>query len=60
MDEMPENYERNIYNLLREQFDRVIYVLSKEIDIKMTNKTSEKMFKSYVASENCLYLRASL
>lgn len=31
------NYERNIYNLLREQFDRVIYVLSKEIDIKITN-----------------------
>ncbi|MCC8097011.1 MAG: hypothetical protein LIO44_00255 [Eubacterium sp.] len=54
------DYEKSIYNLMREQFDRVVYVLSKEIDIKIYNATAEKMLSSYVADEGWLYPWATL
>lgn len=53
-------YEREIYNLMRDQFDRVIYVLSKQLDIKITMNTARKMLEKYVRSKGWLYPWATL
>lgn len=53
-------YERSIYNLMRDQFDRVIYVLSKQLDIKITNSAARQMLDTYVQTEGWLYPWATL
>lgn len=53
-------FERSIYNLMREQFDRVVYVLSKQIDIKITNAVAQRMLITYVNGEGWLYPWATL
>ncbi len=53
-------FEKNIYNLMRDQFDRVIYVLSKELDIKITLGASRKMLETYISMEGWLYPWATI
>ncbi len=49
------DFERNIYNLLRDHFDRVIYVLAKQIDIKISNHLAKQMLITYVKGKGWLY-----
>lgn len=54
------DFEKDIYLLMREQFDRVIYVLSKQLDIKITNSAAQRMLTTYVKGEGWLYPWATL
>lgn len=54
------DYERRIYTLMREQFDRVIYVLSKAIDIKITASAARRMLETYINGRGWLYSWATL
>lgn len=54
------NFEKDIYLLMREQFDRVIYVLSKQLDIKITYPAAQRMLTTYVKGEGWLYPWATL
>lgn len=58
--ELLTDYERRIYNLMREQFDRVIYVLSKAIDIKITAGAARRMLETYVNGRGWMYSWATL
>lgn len=49
------DFERNIYKLMKENFDIVEYVLSKAIDIKITRALAEEMLKTYIASKSWQY-----
>ena len=49
------DFEKNIYNLMREYFDIVVYILSKEIDIKITNKVARELLEVYVSGKSWLY-----
>lgn len=49
------DFEKSIYYLMRDQFDRVIYVLSKQIDIKISNSLAKRMLITYVNGEGWLY-----
>lgn len=49
------DFEKNIYYLIREQFDRVIYILSKQLDIKITNNAARNMLTTYVSGKGWLY-----
>lgn len=53
-------FEKAIYELMRNQFDRVVYIWSKQIDIKITSGIAEKRLTEYVASEGWLYPWATL
>ena len=44
-----------LYNLLREQFDRIIYILEKTTGIKISEAFAEKLLKSYVVNEGWMY-----
>lgn len=48
-------FERQIYNLMREQFDRIVYIWSSAIDIWITQKEATERLKTYVASQFWLY-----
>lgn len=48
-------YEKGIYNLMREQFDRAVYILEKKLDIKIGLNTAKKMLLKYIAAEAWLY-----
>lgn len=52
--------EKNIYYLLREQFDRVIYILNKVLDIYITPKSAESMLKTFVNGRGWMYSWATL
>lgn len=54
------DYERKIYDLMREQFDRVIYVLSKAIDIKILPSAARRMLETYVNGHGWLYSWSTL
>lgn len=54
------DFEKNIYLLMRKQFDRVIYVLSKQLDIKITSSAAQRMLTTYVKGEGWLYPWATL
>lgn len=54
------NFEINIYNLMRDQFDRIIYILEKELDIKISINLAKRMLKDYVDSEGWLYSWATI
>lgn len=49
------DFEKNIYYLLREQFDRVIYILSKQLDIGITNSVAKEMLNTYVNGKGWMY-----
>lgn len=49
------DFEKNIYYLMREQFDRVVYILSKQLDIKITNNAARNMLTTYVSGKGWLY-----
>lgn len=53
--ELLTDFEKNIYNLMKENFDIVVYVLSKAIDIKITRALAEEMLKTYIASKSWQY-----
>ena len=44
-----------LYNLLRDQFDRIIYILEKTTGIKISEAFAEKLLKSYVVNEGWMY-----
>lgn len=46
--------------LLREQFDRVIYILSKDIEVYISYSKAESMLQSYLANEGWRYRIATL
>lgn len=58
--ELFTDYERKIYNLMREQFDRVIYVLSKSIDVQITLSAARRMLETYVNGRGWMYSWATL
>ena len=47
--------EKNIYYLLRDQFDRVIYILRQVLDIYITNKSAKSMLETFVKGKGWLY-----
>lgn len=49
------DFEKNIYCLMREQFDRVIYILSKQLDIRITNNAAKSMLTTYVSGKGWMY-----
>lgn len=49
------DFEKNIYNTVRENYDTAIYILSKVINIRITSKLAERMLTSYVKHEAWLY-----
>ncbi len=53
-------FEKSIYILMREQFDRVIYVLSKQLDIRITSAAAKRMLTTYVNGEGWMYPWATL
>lgn len=52
--------EKKTLNLLREQFDRVIYVLSKDIGIHISANVAKKMLRIYIGEEGWRYRNATL
>ncbi len=44
-----------LYALLREQFDRIIYILEKMTGIKISAAFAKKLLESYVANEGWMY-----
>lgn len=46
---------RTVYNLMRTQFDRVIYILEKDIDMKISKRLAEAMLTLYVDNQGWLY-----
>ena len=51
---------RQIYDLLREQFDRVIYLLKKDTGIFISEATAAYMLKEYLGDRGYLYRVATL
>lgn len=49
-----------IYKLLREQFDRVIYLLQKDIDIFISIAFAETLLNDYLKIKGYLYVAASM
>lgn len=47
-------------HLLAEQFDRIIYILSKDTEINITPSIAKEMLKSYVHNKGWLYRDATL
>ena len=54
------DYEQRIYNLMREQFDRAIYILSKEIYIKILPPAARRILETYVNGRGWMYSWATL
>lgn len=50
--------EKNIYYLLRDQFDRVIYILRQVLDIYITNKSAKSMLETFVKGK-CYYCKGT-
>lgn len=48
-------FEKNIYNTVRENYDTAIYILSKVINIRISQKLAERMLTSYIKHEAWLY-----
>lgn len=46
---------RELYELTRLQFDRIVYIIQKELGIRFTNKFWEKALQQYIANKNYLY-----
>ncbi len=46
--------------LLKEQYDRVVYVLSKEIEIKISNSLARELLRQYLISQGWRYNMATL
>lgn len=49
-----------ILHVLREQFDRIIYLLSQEIGIVISDKLAQAMLEKYLGAEGYLYVGATL
>lgn len=49
------DFEKNIYNIMKEQFDRVIYILSNCLEIKISNASAKSMLKTYIDGEGWMY-----
>lgn len=47
-------------HLLAEQFDRVIYILSKDMEVRISQSVAEEMLKSYVNNKGWLYRDSTL
>mgnify|MGYP001622854295 CR=1 FL=1 len=58
--ELLTDFERNIYTLMKENFDIVVYILSKVLDIKITRVLAEEMLKTYISSKSWQYPWATL
>lgn len=54
------DFERNIYYTVRDNFDSAVYILSRELNIKVTQKMAEEILRAYVAHEAWLYPGSSL
>lgn len=52
--------EKSIYYSLRNNFDRVVYILSKELDIWITPSAARKMLSTFVKGQGWLYPWATL
>lgn len=46
--------------ILKTQFDRVIYLISKQMSVKISSSLAEKMLKQYLAEEGWLHREATL
>ncbi len=55
-----EGLPHDIYNLLREQFDRAIYLLKKKLPIFISKALAASMLDDYLATRGYLYVGASL
>lgn len=51
---------KKMLSLLAEQFDRVIYILSKDTDIKISTALATKMLEAYIANEGWRYKTATM
>lgn len=51
---------QSILTLLKEQFDRVIYVLSKDMQIYISHRMARRLLQEYLTDEGFLYRNASL
>lgn len=51
---------RDIYMLLREQFDRMIYLLQKDIDIFISIAFAKTLLSDYLKTKGYLYVAASM
>ena len=51
---------RAMLHLLMEQFDRIIYILAKDIDMYISQDTAEDMLRSYIRNEGWRFNDASL
>lgn len=51
---------QNIIELLKEQFDRVIYILEQDLEIKISKETARKMLQEYLACEGWTYRAATM
>lgn len=48
-------YEKNIYCIMRENFDIAVEVISQELDIKVSASFAERMLSAYVVGKGWLY-----
>ncbi len=53
-------FEKNIYDTVRENYDTAVYILSKAIHIRISQKLAERMLISYIKHETWLYPWATL
>ena len=53
-------YEARIYNLVRDNFDKALYILKKDTGIHFTPKLAEKILFEYTASEGWMYPLATI
>lgn len=51
---------QKIKELLREQFDRVIYILEQDLEMKISKETARKMLQEYLSCEGWTYRAATM
>lgn len=51
---------QEMLGLLREQFDRIIYLLQRDTDVYISYDTAKRMLQTYLANEGWLYRTATL
>lgn len=54
------DYERNIYNAVRDNLDLAIYILKQDTGIFFTNEMIKDILREYIASRGYMYYRATI
>lgn len=51
---------QKIFDIIINQFDRIIYILSKDIDMKISAHTAERMLQNFIVDKGWLYRSINL